>query len=67
MPVLPGKTMMDLDMDYDSIRQAGSGLGSGAVMVMNESLHFFIFFIFETKGFKYQKQTSLFLQAKVQS
>ncbi len=37
MRVLPGEIMMNLDMDYDSIQQAGSGLGSGAVIVMNEA------------------------------
>ena len=37
MPVLPGETMMALTMDYDAIQKAGSGLGSGAVIVMDES------------------------------
>ena len=37
MPVLPADTMMALDMDYDSIQKAGSFLGSGAVIVMNET------------------------------
>ena len=37
MPVLPGDTMMALTMDYDSIQKAGSGLGSGAVIVMDET------------------------------
>ena len=37
MPVLPAATMMQLDMDFDSIAKAGSGLGSGAVIVMDES------------------------------
>jgi NADH-quinone oxidoreductase subunit F len=37
MPVLPGETMMDLTMDYDAIQKAGSGLGSGAVIVMDET------------------------------
>jgi NADH-quinone oxidoreductase subunit F len=37
MPVLPGEIMMGLDMDYDSIQKAGSGLGSGAVIVMDET------------------------------
>jgi NADH-quinone oxidoreductase subunit F len=36
-PVLPGDVMMDLNMDYDSIQQAGSMLGSGAVIVMDDS------------------------------
>jgi NADH-quinone oxidoreductase subunit F len=34
--VLPAKTMMDITMDYDAIAKAGSMLGSGAVIVMNE-------------------------------
>jgi NADH-quinone oxidoreductase subunit F len=37
MPVLPGDVMMNLDMDYDSIQKAGSGLGSGAVIIMDET------------------------------
>jgi NADH-quinone oxidoreductase subunit F len=37
MPVLPGEVMMQTDMDYDSIQKAGSMLGSGAVIVMDET------------------------------
>jgi NADH-quinone oxidoreductase subunit F len=37
MPVLPGEIMMATDMDYDSISKAGSMLGSGAVIVMDET------------------------------
>jgi NADH-quinone oxidoreductase subunit F len=37
MPVLPADTMMACTMDYDSIQKAGSGLGSGAVIVMDET------------------------------
>jgi NADH-quinone oxidoreductase subunit F len=37
MPVLPGHVMMATDMDYDSIAKAGSMLGSGAVIVMDET------------------------------
>ena len=37
MPVLPGEIMMETDMDYDSIAKAGSMLGSGAVIVMDET------------------------------
>ena len=37
MPVLPAETMMACTMDYDSIQKAGSGLGSGAVVVMDDS------------------------------
>ncbi|HEX4926928.1 MAG TPA: NADH-quinone oxidoreductase subunit NuoF [Burkholderiales bacterium] len=36
MPVLPADIMMKTDMDYDSIAKAGSMLGSGAVIVMDE-------------------------------
>lgn len=36
MPILPGDVMLELDMDYDSIQKAGSGLGSGAVIIMDE-------------------------------
>lgn len=38
MPIIPGDVMMTLDMDYDSIQKAGSGLGSGAVIVMDETV-----------------------------
>ena len=38
MPVLPGEIMMELDMDYDSIAKAGSYLGSGAVIIMNDTV-----------------------------
>lgn len=38
MPILPADTMMKLDMDFDSIQKAGSGLGSGAVIVMDETV-----------------------------
>lgn len=37
MRVLSGDVMMNLDMDYDSIQKAGSGLGSGAVIVMDDT------------------------------
>lgn len=37
MPVLTGDVMMQIDMDYDSIAKAGSMLGSGAVIVMDET------------------------------
>ena len=37
VPVLPGEVMMECTMDYDSIAKAGSMLGSGAVIVMDES------------------------------
>jgi NADH-quinone oxidoreductase subunit F len=37
VPVLTGDMMMECTMDYDSITKAGSMLGSGAVIVMDES------------------------------
>ncbi|HEX5313782.1 MAG TPA: NADH-quinone oxidoreductase subunit NuoF, partial [Gammaproteobacteria bacterium] len=36
VPVLPAEAMMACTMDYTSIQQAGSMLGSGAVIVMDE-------------------------------
>ena len=36
VPVVPGKVMMETNMDYESIAKAGSMLGSGAVIVMDE-------------------------------
>jgi NADH-quinone oxidoreductase subunit F len=37
VPVLPGEIMMTLNMDYDSLSKAGSMLGAGSVIVMDES------------------------------
>ncbi len=37
VPVLPGELMMNANMDYDSIQQAGSMLGSGAVVIMDDT------------------------------
>jgi len=36
-PVLPADIIMQTDLDYDSIAKAGSMLGSGAVIVMDET------------------------------
>ena len=36
-PVLPADIMMSCTMDYDSIAKAGSMLGSGAVIVMDDN------------------------------
>ena len=36
-PVIPAEQMMQLNMDYDSIQNAGSMLGSGAVIVIDET------------------------------
>jgi NADH-quinone oxidoreductase subunit F len=37
MPVLPADVMMEMTMDFDTLAKAGSGLGSGAVIVMDET------------------------------
>jgi len=37
VPVVPGKIMMDLDMDYDSLSKAGTMLGAGSVIVMDDT------------------------------
>jgi len=37
-PVVPADIIMDSTMDYDSISKAGSMLGSGAVIVMDETV-----------------------------
>lgn len=37
VPVMPAAVMMSLTMDYDTIFKAGSFLGSGAVIVMDDS------------------------------
>ena len=36
VPVVPGDVMMETDMDYDAISAAGSMLGSGAVIILDE-------------------------------
>ena len=37
VPVVPGEVMLETNMDYDSLRAAGSSIGSGAVVVMDET------------------------------
>ena len=37
VPVLPADIIMDLTMDFDTIQKAGSGLGTGAAIVMDET------------------------------
>jgi len=37
MPILPADIMMKTNMDYESIMQSGSMLGSGGVMVMDDA------------------------------
>jgi NADH-quinone oxidoreductase subunit F len=36
-PVVPAEIMLKTNMDYDSVKAAGSGIGSAAVIVMDES------------------------------
>ncbi|MCP4040856.1 MAG: NADH-quinone oxidoreductase subunit F, partial [Gammaproteobacteria bacterium] len=36
-PVVPGEVMLETNMDYDSVTKVGSMLGSGAVIVMDET------------------------------
>src|SRR5512134_2072602 len=36
-PVVPGDVMLQTDLDYDCVAKAGSMLGSGAVIVMDET------------------------------
>src|SRR6201999_4424277 len=37
VPVVPGDIMINTNMDYDSVKAAGSALGSAAVIVMDET------------------------------
>ncbi len=37
VPVMPAAAIMDLNMDYASIQDAGSALGTGAMIVMDET------------------------------
>ena len=37
VPVLPGEIIMNCTMDYNSLSEAGSSFGTGAVMVMDET------------------------------
>ncbi|NNF17266.1 MAG: NADH-quinone oxidoreductase subunit NuoF [Gammaproteobacteria bacterium] len=36
VPVVPGEKMLEATMDYDSVQAAGSALGTGAVIVMDD-------------------------------
>lgn len=38
MPIIPADEMMALTMDFDALQKAGSGLGSGAVIVLDETV-----------------------------
>ncbi len=37
VPVVPGEVMMQATMDYDGVKKAGSALGTGSVIVMDET------------------------------
>ena len=37
VPVLPAEIVVDLTMDFDTVQKAGSGLGTGAAIVMDET------------------------------
>lgn len=37
VPIMPAETIMQTDMDYDSLAKAGSMLGAGSVIVMDET------------------------------
>ena len=37
VPVMPGEIIMECNMDYDSLSQAGSMLGAGSVIIMDET------------------------------
>jgi NADH-quinone oxidoreductase subunit F len=37
VPVVPGAVMLEANMDFDSLRKAGSAVGSAAVIVMDET------------------------------
>ena len=38
VPIVPGEQMMELTMDYDCLGKAGTMLGAGSVIVMDESV-----------------------------
>jgi len=37
VPVVPGDVMLETNMDFDSLKQSGSAMGSAAVIVMDET------------------------------
>ena len=37
MPIVPGDVMMDINLDYESLMEAGSMIGSGGMMIMDET------------------------------
>jgi len=38
VPVMPAANIMDITMDYDGLQQAGSSLGTGSLLVMDDSV-----------------------------
>ena len=38
VPVMPAANILDITMDYDSLQQAGSSLGTGSLLVMDDSV-----------------------------
>lgn len=37
VPVMPAANIMDITMDYDSLQKAGSSLGTGSLMIMDDT------------------------------
>ena len=37
VPVMPAANIMDINMDYDSLQEAGSSLGTGSLIVMDDT------------------------------
>lgn len=38
VPVMPAANIMDITMDYDSLKTAGSSLGTGSLLIMDDSV-----------------------------
>ena len=38
VPVMPAANIMDITMDYDSLKAAGSSLGTGSLLIMDDSV-----------------------------
>jgi NADH-quinone oxidoreductase subunit F len=38
VPVMPAANILDITMDYDSLQAAGSSLGTGSLMIMDDSV-----------------------------
>lgn len=37
VPVMPAENIMDITLDYDSVKEAGSALGTGSLIIMDET------------------------------